>query len=300
MKKLAIIIILASIVMSSCSFGTFNVYNDDSKFLLKYGFSPERNSTYFNITIPPDWHITPGELPVGLYWSEVNFLSKDIGYNIEKYKGKNVEAIMYKLNENLSGKGANSKYTYPLNAIILRSGKDVIGAWLESTSNHTFLSLKKNTIEDLTEKPWVEWVKSRGFLEQYKSSLDSLTPEELIYAYFNAINKGDEKTCYEALSLKYLLDKMNNEKTDAALYNTNDPMGIETIAKSAIITKIVENKNWDSKSNGITDSKQYIVNVNIVYKDNVGLKSGPKTFYMVLAKYTSDSPWKIENIKEGS
>nr|WP_230197599.1 DUF4829 domain-containing protein [Thermoanaerobacterium xylanolyticum] len=304
LKKFLIFACIAlTLFLTACSGGQFNVYNDDTKFLLKYGFSPEKESPYFDVTIPTDWKIQSTSMPVGLYWTEVNFLSRDIGYNIEKYKGKTVKAVIYRLNEKLPGQGESSKYTYPVNAVILRDGENIIGAWLEFNAS-TPLSLKKNYIETLTERPWIDWVASHGFLKQLSSpSTDKLTPEELIYAYFNGINKGDKSLIYSTLSINMLHDMLYINRPAGVLYNTDfESNSLELNTKSATVLSIDENKGYTpSKNRNIYESKEYKVTVNLTLKneDNTPTKNGRNTFFFIIAKSTKDSPWKIESIGTG-
>ncbi|SNX53609.1 DUF4829 domain-containing protein [Thermoanaerobacterium sp. RBIITD] len=302
MKKfLLILVIITTILSSACAKGPFDAYKDDTKFLLKYGFSPEKKAQYFDVSIPSDWHISPNDMPIGLYWSEVNFLSKDIGYNIEKYKGKDVKAVIYRLNEKLSGKGENSKHSYPTNAVILRDGENIVGAWLEFNAS-TPLSLKKNYIEDLTEKPWIEWVNANGFLKDLSSpDADKLTPQELIYAFFNGINKGDTKAIYSTLSINMLHNMLYINRKNNTLYNTSfDPYSIEMNTKSAVVNKIEENTNWvPGKNMDVFESKEFLVNVDMKFKNEVGFKDGKNALFIIVAKVTKDSPWKIYGIGTG-
>ncbi|MDI3311952.1 MAG: DUF4830 domain-containing protein [Thermoanaerobacterium sp.] len=304
MKKFLIFTCIAlTIFLTACSGGQFNVYNDDTKFLLKYGFSPEKESPYFDVTIPTDWKIQSTSMPVGLYWTEVNFLSRDIGYNIEKYKGKTVKAVIYRLNEKLPGQGESSKYTYPVNAVILRDGENIIGAWLEFNGS-TPLSLKKNYIETLTERPWIDWVVSHGFLKEMASpATDKLTPEELIYAYFNGINKGDKGLIFSTLSIDTLHDMLYINRPEKTLYNTDfEQNSLELNTKSATVLSIEENKGYTPvKNKNIYESKEYKVTVNLTLKseDNTPTRSGKNTFFFIISKSTKDSPWKIESIGTG-
>ncbi|MEG6565751.1 DUF4829 domain-containing protein [Thermoanaerobacterium saccharolyticum] len=304
MKKFLIFVCIAlAMFLTACSGSQFNVYNDDTKFLLKYGFSPEKESPYFDVTIPSDWKIQSTSMPIGLYWTEVNFLSRDIGYNIEKYKGKTVKAVIYSLNEKLPGQGESSKYTYPVNAVILRDGENIIGAWLEFNAS-TPLSLKKNYIETLTEKPWIDWVASHGFLKELSSpAVDKLTPEELIYAYFNGINKGDKGIIYSTLSIDTLHDMLYINRPAGVLYNTDfESNSLELNTKSATVLNIAESKSYvPVKNRNIYESKEYKVTVNLSLKseDNVSIRSGKNTFFFIISKSTKDSPWKIESIGTG-
>lgn len=300
-KRLLLLSVILAIFMAACSNGQFNAYREDTKFLLKYGFSPEKESSYFNVTIPSVWNIQSTTMPVGLYWSEVNFLSRDIGYNIEKYKGKNVEAVIYRLNEKLPSPNENSKYTYPVNAVILRDGQNIVGAWLELNSL-TPLSLKKNSIETLTERPWINWVEEHGFLKQISSpATDGMTPQELIYSFFNGINKGDKKAIYSALSINMLHDMLYTNRPSNTLYNTDfDKLSLESNAKSATVVNIRENTNYAPiKSENIYESKEFMVTVNLTLNQNIGIKSGKNTFFIITSKSTKDSPWKIESIGTG-
>lgn len=295
--------VLLTIFMTACSSGQFNTYNEDTKFLLKYGFSPEKESSYFDVTIPSDWNIQGTSMPVGLYWTEVNFLSRDIGYNIEKYKGKTVKAVIYRLNEKLPGQGESSKYTYPVNAVILRDGENIIGAWLEFIGS-TPLSLKKNYIETLTERPWIDWVMSHGFLKEMASPVvDNLTPEELIYAYFNGINKGDKGLIFSTLSIDMLHDMLYINRPEKTLYNTDfEQNSLELNTKSATVLSIEENKGYTPvKNKNIYESKEYKVTVNLTLKseDNTPTRNGRNTFFFIISKSTKDSPWKIESIGTG-
>lgn len=302
-KLLLLFCVLLTIFMTACSSGQFNTYNEDTKFLLKYGFSPEKESSYFDVTIPSDWNIQGTSMPVGLYWTEVNFLSRDIGYNIEKYKGKTVKAVIYRLNEKLPGLGESSKYTYPVNAVILRDGQDIIGAWLEFNAS-TPLSLKKNYIETLTERPWIDWVAAHGFLKQMSSpATDNLTPQELIYAFFNGINKGDKSLIYSTLSIDMLHDMLYINRPANVLYNTDfDELSLELNTKSATILNIEENTNYKPiKNKNIYESREFMVTVNMTLKqdNNTPIKSGKNIFFIITSKSTKNSPWKIESIGTG-
>lgn len=132
---------------------------------------------------------------------------------------------------------------------------------------------------------------------------DSLTPEELIYAFFNGINKGNKSLIYSTLSIDMLHDMLYINRPAKTLYNTDfEQNSLELNTKAATVLSTEENKSYTPiKNKNIYESREFMVIVNMTLKseDNISIKSGKNTFFFIISKSTKDSPWKIESIGTG-
>lgn len=84
--------------------------DEQCAFLEQFGLSPVKNTDSCEVTVPTDFNDT---------YEEYNELQKEIGLNLEKFKGKSVQKVTYELK--------NSKTKYAV--LLIYKGK-VIGGHL--------------------------------------------------------------------------------------------------------------------------------------------------------------------------
>lgn len=84
--------------------------DEQCAFLEQFGLSPVKNTDSCEVTVPTDFNDT---------YEEYNELQKEIGLNLEKFKGKSVQKVTYELE--------NSKTKYAV--LLIYKGK-VIGGHL--------------------------------------------------------------------------------------------------------------------------------------------------------------------------
>ena len=104
---------------------------------------------------------------------------------------------------------------------MVRSEGKIVGAWLALGRHHTFAcSLREHSLEEVTGKPFDEWVTAlidpNDPLEQ---ELSAMSPEEVLATYYSAIDRKDYATAHACESrsslLSYIAGNMDNDR----LYN---------------------------------------------------------------------------------
>lgn len=220
------LIIIIIILIVGCNSNDSTENNEiltPEKFLDKYELETINSPTKFHVTIPKDWKVVLGEYPEGLYWGLANEYSKEVGLDLTKLKGENVEVYVYDLKDGLTGYGSQSEYTYPSKVTIFVKDNNTVGGLLNFNVNNIGPSVNKKTLEDITGLTFEKWVESEDYFSEYgkNDDLEKLSPTEVIDVFFDSINKGDKTRAISCLGPFSLLQSLTVNKDDNKLYNPN-------------------------------------------------------------------------------
>jgi len=263
----------------------------------KYGWTADYLVNSVKVTFPSDLKHQAGEFPIKLYWAYNNELSKSVGLDYSGYLGENVNAEIYRLREPLPD------YLKPRSdarGIIIKHNGEIIGAYIDAGRHSGFAcSLNKKSLEDVTGKDWGNWIDGYiDYSDEIETKLSSMSPEELIRKYFEAMDEQDEKTqlaCMTRSGLcSYLFVNMDNN----LLYNSGSASvysdGYSNL-NSAKLIDMSEMKDMENPDGVI----EYRVTVDYDFKRVITSESGVQSRFVLLMKETEKGGWRISGVGTG-
>ncbi|MDP4094220.1 MAG: M56 family metallopeptidase [Bacillota bacterium] len=277
------------------------------EFLKLYNLAVQGEPIKTKIDVPKKWDFILGEYPVGLYWQLANVFSRDAGYDLTALKGKKVDVLIYSLKDGLPGQGEQSIYSYPSTAILLVDSNKVAGAWLSFNRRQIGPSVKKHYLKDITGMDFPEWVDREKIFTYYGKNKDlaKLSPDELLKAYFKAIDEGDKVRAHACQDPQDLLDSLTMNMGDNSLYNP-DFTSNNSIVDNIVNVKLLSYKYMDVNDPSISDvkitdkTKQFEASIELKIKwsdEAFNSPGGMQTRFSFLKKY--DSGWKISGLGTG-
>lgn len=164
------------------------IADEDQQLLTKYHQSAVYQIAKYQLTLPTSFLSKPGAMPLGAYWCASNALSRDIGLDFSALLGETVEVNLYKLSGAVDMEAPfHNKWSAAFSrAVILHLNGKIVGAWLD-TGPGIGCSMDGSCFTELEsqgEAVFSELVSSDG-------ASASMTPEDLIAAYFTAIDAKD-------------------------------------------------------------------------------------------------------------
>ncbi len=176
-----------------------------------------------NITLPKSYDYYIGEKPVQIYWAYRNEFIKAIDMNITGYLGKEVEVIMYTLDDMYKKVTTYQQHKIPNRFTIVRYQDDIIGAYLENNVyQRDCYTLSGTSFEQVTGTAFNTWVDQFVVMTEETKTLARLTPKEVIETYYAALEKKDVKKANQLVAISTLCNPGNAYKDDFALYEYYD------------------------------------------------------------------------------
>ncbi|HEY3314265.1 MAG TPA: DUF4830 domain-containing protein [Bacillota bacterium] len=251
------------------------------------------------VDIPADWTVGQGPLPIGLYWSVADTLSKDVGLGLEAYRGKEVVAFVVPLAQRpwpewVQGQRKNL-------AIILVKDHHVVGAWLELEGILLGPSLKGRNLTDITGLDWGEWLLANGLAGAPSRSQE--TPEETIRGYFAALTRADVEQAVARLTARNALEELLQRDATSALYTTvPHATSLEETIASASVKSIApaEGEAYRPALERLAagkpaETRRYEVLLDVTWRVQMPVPNGPHEITMTLVMETADSSWGIDD-----
>ncbi len=281
----------------------------DVQFLKDYGYFIKETIGNYAITIPENWNVSYGDYPEGLYWSVANVLSKDIGLDLNKLKGKKVDATVYDLGDVLKDQDQFSTFIRPANAVVLRESGKIKGAWLMYNTMVIGPSLDQHYLEDITGKTFNDWVWDEGVIFLQTSYLPS--PDATLRIFFEAINSGDKKIANTCLSPSYMLQSLTmNQDFSKGLYQDGFKIDNSLVENIVSATDIGIVSYFDNKTMQPIEDREAFYDampigthieiellLNLVWQDDMFNSEGKQTRFAVLEK--TRYGWKFEGLGTG-
>ncbi len=250
--------------------------------------------------LPETYFHSPGEFPVALYWAYNNRLNQDIGMDLAPYLGEEVSINLYKIADHLPDfmhprKGAGR-------AVLVRHGNEIIGAWLDAGRHDGFAcSLKGRSREEITGKPWEDWVGEVIDPENpVEQELAALSPEEIIAEYYRGVDQGDHARAYACCSRQFLRRILFANMDNRYLYNDgfHKIMGLSNYTAAELL-EIEPMAIPENTSDTGAEKRQYQVTVDLKVKKEMTHVSGPQTRFIHVVKETPQTGWRIDGIGTG-
>lgn len=162
----------------------------------EYGWTITQMLGHHQITLPHSFSHLPGDFPVSIYWAYNNTLSSAIGLDYRLFLGKQVDAIVYALEE-----APTCLFPYDdARGIAITVNGYVIGAWIDAgTYLDLACALDGRTLQDITGLTWGQWLVETGVVNtenKLEKSIATISPEQIVHAYYEAINEHNYSLAY--------------------------------------------------------------------------------------------------------
>ncbi|MGI9952277.1 DUF4830 domain-containing protein [Moorellaceae bacterium AZ2] len=278
---------------------TSEVDPDDVAFLKEYGWDVLFKANTMEGKLPEKLVHNAGDFPVVIYWAYNNELNKDLGLDITPYLGKEVQVNLYKLEQPLPEFMHPRRWTG--RAVVVKYDGKIVGAWLDAGRHDAFAcSLKGRRLEEVTGKTWGEWL--AGIVNQedpLEKRLATLSPEEVIRLFYEAVGNGDRRTAHAVLSRRnlvgYLFNNMDNNRLYNPSFSVNDRDGLNNVAGA----KIVSIKELPPQDSDPPEIKRYQVAVNLTFRRAITAESGVQVRFLILRQEIPGLGWRIESLGSG-
>jgi hypothetical protein len=266
----------------------------DAAFLRRYGWTPAFCINTLSVTLPAEFRHRPGEYPVVLYWAYNNELNRDVGLDLTPVLGRAVEVRLYKVAEPLP------EFMHPRReagrAAVVRYRGEIVGAWLDAGSCGFACSLRGRRFEEAAGKTWEEWIASLVDPDDpLERELARLSPEGVIRAYFEAVDRGDFVRAHACESRRLLTSYLFCDMDGRYLYNPgyrdHDVGGLANITAARVLA--IERLEG-SEALCPPGALRYMVSVDLQVKELVCFDSGPQVRFVLLRRETPETGWRIE------
>ncbi len=259
----------------------------------KYHWTADYKINSLREKLPSNLKHKAGEYPYKIYWAYNNELSKAIGLDMSEYLDKEVIVDIYRLRETLPDFMQNRSGA---RGIIVRHEDKIIGAFIDAGRHSSFAcSLDRKSLENITKKPWDQWILSyMDEQDELENRLSKLTAEDIINEYIKALNEKNSSLAMACLSrdniVRYL--SMNMDNND--LYNRNEDIETNNI-KSAKLVKMEKIKASIDKN----DVMEYNVIISMEFVKVIIEDDGDVFRIIKLKKEGPKGAWKIYSMATG-
>ncbi|MBC7251672.1 MAG: DUF4830 domain-containing protein [Anaerolineae bacterium] len=290
-----------AVLMTGCTPvqpATTETHHQAQELLSQYGWSINGRQATYQVTMPDSFEHRPGEFPIPIYWAYNNELSKAIGLDLSPYLGQHVKATVYELNETLP------EFLLPhtkARAVVVSSNEKIIGAWIDKGRHYAFAcSLDRKPLEEVTGMSWSEWLVASGVVNlenEIERELASLTPEEIIVRYYQALNDHDEERAYACVTRRSLTNALFSNMGDLALYHSSYDDG--DLLREVIDSVEVMDTEPLSISGNPEGTLEYRVDIDVKYARRVISQNGHNVRFVLLEKEIEAAGWRIASIGTG-
>lgn len=247
----------------------------DAEFLRQFGWTAAFRINTLEVTLPSQFRHAPGEYPVVLYWAYNNELNRDAGLDLTPVLGRTVEVRLYKVAEPLP------EFMHPRReagrAIVVRYRGEIVGAWLDAGSCGFACSLRGRRFEEAAGKTWEEWI--AGLVDPddpLERELARLSPEGVIRAYFEAVDRGDFARAHACESRRLLTSYLFCDMDGRYLYNPGyRDHGVGGLANITAARVLAIERLEGPEALCPPGTLLYMVSVDLQVKELVCFESGP-------------------------
>lgn len=196
--------------MTGAPGATTNLDPTHQALLAEYGWTPWYALSSYPYRLPERSLYQAGDFPTALFWAHRAELSAAIGLDLASAAGREVTITIYRLDRgvpDLAPPGGLSR------AVIVTADGMVIGAWIDKVGHAgDAMALNREKIPPTEE--WLSgWVDGAAPLE---AELAGMEPEEIIRAYWAAIDSGDHARAHacetKTAVFRYLFLNMDDDR----------------------------------------------------------------------------------------
>lgn len=298
-----LLVLLATVPMTGCTPAPLSipaeVHSQARELLSRYGWTMTGQWATHRVTLPQSFEHLPGQFPIPIYWAYNNELSKAIGLDLSPYLGQRVEATVYELQEELPE--FLRPYTKARAVVVTLEGK-IIGAWIDKGRHYAFASsLDRKPLEEITGMDWSEWLVASGVFNlknEVERELATLTPEEIIARYYEALNDHDEERAYACLTRRSLTDFLFSNMGDLALYHSDYHADPYRQRVRSVRVNGIELFPVSGNPEGVVE---YKVDIDVQYEPSLHFpdSSGRRGLFVFLKEEVASAGWRISDIGTG-
>ena len=293
-KARGLMALFCCLFLAACTTGA---HRQAKELLSRYGWTTTGRQATYRVTLPRSFEHRPGEFPIPIYWAYNNELSKAIGLDVEPYLGQRVEATVYELQEELP------EFLHPYTrarAVVVTHDGEIIGAWIDKGRHYAFAcSLDRRPFKEIVGLDWGEWLVASGVVNldnALEKELATLSPEEIITRYYQALDAHDDERAYACLTRRSLTDFLFSNMGDLALYHSSyeDDSLRERIHSVQVIG--IEPLPDAGNPEGVLE---YRVDIDVKYEEEITSRSGYNVRFVLLKKEIEAAGWRITAIGTG-
>lgn len=243
------------------------------------------------VRLPERFTYRVGDYPETIYWAHNQELCKGIGLDLTPYLGQEVSVRLYKLLGELPEFMAPQRPSG--RAIILRQGDKIIGSWLDTGRSGRVCSLDGKSWETVTGSSFETWV--AGLLQRDDpalSCLAELTPEEMVQAYYEAVDSHSVAATWPYLSIRLLWQSMFTNMDNSLLFIPQEATedGLRNIISAKVLKVERGQFTIDAPPAGTVGLE---VTVDLRYQQVIVLDNGPNTLFFYLREEMPGTGWRI-------
>lgn len=264
----------------------------DQQFLQRYGWTAAFPLNRLTMRLPQQFTYCVGQYPEAIYWAYHNELVKSIGLDLTPYLGQQFSVRIYKLLEELPEFMAPQRRSG--RAVIVRQGDKIVGAWLDAGRSGWACSLLSKPWETATGQSFETWV--ADLLQEDApdlARLASLTPEEVVRAYYAAVDSHDVAASRLYRSVRSLLQGMFRNMDNSLLHNPVEVAGqeLDNIISAKVLK--VERTEFPPGEGPAEGTVGLQVLVDLQFKQVISLGNGPNPLSFYLREEVPGTGWRI-------
>ena len=236
--------------------------------------------------------------PNAYYFAYNNELSKDIGLDMSEYANNSeIKVDIYRVYESMPAE------FYPIQngrGIVVKKGDRIIGAFISAGRHSTFYacSLKGNSFQRVTGQSVKEWLADRITVDEFEAGLALLEPEQVITAYFQALDQKDANAAQYYIARNSLLDQLTSNLPNEELFHEglNLPFSGAKIGARSMLSNLKSAKllKVESKNDVNNKAKTFTVTIDMQYKKEETMTSGEQFWDCLMVYESPQTGWKIE------
>ncbi len=258
----------------------------------KYNWTVDYKINTLTETLPMNLKHRAGEYPVKIYWGYNLELSKEIGLDFSTYLGKEIEVEVYRLREPLPD---FLKPRRNARGIVLKYHGELIGTYIDAGRHDSFAcSLNRKRLQEITGKNWDEWITDYiDYDDDLEKKLSEMEPEEIITAYFKALDEQDLTMLRACLTRKNLIGELSVNMDSEQLFNIDRKPDYNI--KHAKLLSIKEVEGIQNEPGML----EYMVEVDFDFKKQITSNDGIAPRFVLIKKEAEKSGWRIDGIGTG-
>lgn len=241
--------------------------------------------------------------PNAYYFAYNNELSKDIGLDMsDDANNSDIDVDIYRIYESMP------KEFHPIQncrGIVVRSGGKIIGAFISAGRHSAFsaCSLTGRRFETVTGQMLERWLADRIYADATEEGLSQMGPEQVIKAYFAALDKKDAKAAAYCVSRMIMMGNLTTNMPSNELFNpviglplTDPVIGSQSSfdnLKSAALSDIRLISEPDD------NERVFAVTVRLEYVQSVSVGSGEQGWDCYMIYESPQTGWKIKGFGHG-
>lgn len=177
-----------------------------------------------------------------------------------------------------------------------------IGAWIDKGRHYAFAcSLDRKPLEEITGMDWSEWLVTGGVVNlnnETERELATLTPEEIIARYYEALNDHDEEQAYACLTRRNLTEFLFSNMDDLTLYHTDYHADPYRQRVRSVQVNGIELFPVSGSPEGVVE---YKVDIDVQYEPSLHFpdSSGRHVRFVLLREEIAGAGWRIITIGTG-